>query len=154
METLKEKMKWKGDENRIRCHFVINPFGKISHCCENVNGENGIKVKEFRVTRAGMGNAEKGTMMFVCNKCVVANKKYFDFHSLNVNAKRIESTFQAFFVRKENGEKVAVLKEAIGILDSSRQIIEPANLQQFLGRHVTVVYANPEDNDEGILTNK
>jgi len=147
-------MRWKGDDSRIRCHFVVNPFGAISHCCENVNGQNGIKVKEFRVTRAGCGNTEKGTMMYVCNKCVVANKKFFDFHSLSMNAQRIESNFRAFFVRKENGEKVAILKDAIGILDSSRQIIERENLEQFLEKRVTVVYANVEDNDEGILTNK
>jgi hypothetical protein len=154
MATIKEKIRWRGDENRIRCHFVVNPFGVISHCCENVNGENGITVREYRVTRAGMGNVEKGTLVYVCNRCVVANKKFFDFHSLSLNAKRHESTFRAFFVRKENGEKVAILKDAIGILDSSRQIIERENLEQFLGKRITVVYANVEDNDEGILTDK
>jgi len=165
MATIRETVHWKGDANRVRCHFVVNPFGVISHICENVDGDNErknldgnvfhtsvkaspIRVREYLVTmKNGMGTP---SYMMVCNKCVAKNKSLFNFRPTDLK-RQAPATREYFFVRKENGEKVAILDSAIGILDSRKEIVNPEDLGRYVGKYIFVVYSSSEDNDEGIL---
>lgn len=164
MREIKETVVNGGDANRIRCHFVRDMFTLHPSICENVNGEHGKRVQQYRVKR--IGDTKFGTLKYVCNDCVAKNKKVWEFRNLSMNAKKVENSCKFYFIQKmvekiENGapviekghpvmekaEKVAILKSAIGIIDSSKNVVE--DLEMYIGKYVTVIYQ--DERDFGIL---